>query len=155
MRGEASVKPDKTQASADALLLLENQLCFPLYAAARKITGLYTPLLKPLGLTYTQYLVFLVLWEKDGISIGELGGRLFLDSGTLTPLIRKLEARGLIERRRSREDERIVLISLTEEGRALREKARKIPVKIASCVPLSPEDAADFYRLLYRILEAD
>ncbi len=133
-------------------LLLKNQLCFPLYAAARQVTGLYAPLLKPLGLTYTQYLVFLVLWETDGLKVSELGERLFLDSGTLTPLLKKLSDRGLIERRRREDDERVVEIFLTEEGRALRAKAEGIPSAVSACLPLSGPDAAELYRILYGIL---
>ena len=93
---------------------LANQLCFPLYAAARNVTGLYTPWLKPLGLTYTQYIVFLVLWEEDGISVTEIGEKLMLDNGTLSPLLKKMEKAGYINRRRSSDDERVVVITLTE-----------------------------------------
>ena len=110
---------------------LANQLCFPIYAAARNVTGLYTPWLKPLGLTYTQYIVFLVLWEKDGVSVTEIGERLMLDNGTLSPLLKKMEQAGYIERRRSREDERVVVVTLTEAGRALQEKAKDVPAKVA------------------------
>ena len=134
-------------------LLLKNQLCFPLYAAARQVTGLYTPLLKPLGLTYTQYLVFLVLWEEDGLKVGDLGGRLLLDSGTLTPLLKKLEEKGLLTRRRCEEDERVVRVFLTDEGRALRAKALTIPASVGSCVSLSEADARDLYRILYTLLK--
>ncbi len=134
-------------------LLLKNQLCFPLYAAARQVTGLYAPLLKPLGLTYTQYLVFLVLWEEDGLKVGDLGGRLLLDSGTLTPLLKKLEEKGLLTRRRCEEDERVVRVFLTEEGRALRAKALTIPASVGSCVSLSEADARDLYRILYTLLK--
>ena len=134
-------------------LLLKNQLCFPLYAAARQVTGLYAPLLKPLGLTYTQYLVFLVLWEEDGLKVGDLGGRLLLDSGTLTPLLKKLEEKGLLTRRRCEEDERVVRVFLTDEGRALRAKALTIPASVGSCVSLSEADARDLYRILYTLLQ--
>jgi DNA-binding MarR family transcriptional regulator len=134
-------------------LLLKNQLCFPLYAAARQVTGLYAPLLKPLGLTYTPYLVFLVLWEEDGLKVGDLGGRLFLDSGTLTPLLKKLEEKGLLTRRRCEEDERVVRVFLTDEGRALRAKALTIPASVGSCVSLSEADARDLYRILYTLLK--
>ncbi len=134
-------------------LLLKNQLCFPLYAAARQVTGLYAPLLKPLGLTYTQYLVFLVLWEEDGLKVGDLGGRLLLDSGTLTPLLKKLEEKGLLTRRRCEEDERVVRVFLTDEGRALRGKAITIPASVGSCVSLSEADARDLYRILYTLLK--
>ena len=134
-------------------LLLKNQLCFPLYAAARQVTGLYAPFLKPLGLTYTQYLVFLVLWEEDGLKVGDLGGRLLLDSGTLTPLLKKLEEKGLLTRRRCEEDERVVRVFLTDEGRALRAKALTIPASVGSCVSLSEADARDLYRILYTLLK--
>ena len=132
---------------------LANQLCFPLYAAARNVTGLYTPWLKPLGLTYTQYIVFLVLWENDGIPVSEIGERLMLDNGTLSPLLKKLEQAGYVERRRSAEDDRVVLISLTEEGKALQERAKEIPQKVAECVDLPREKAQMLYALLYELLE--
>ena len=132
---------------------LSNQLCFPLYAAARNVTGLYTPWLKPLGLTYTQYIVFLVLWEKDALTVGEIGERLMLDNGTLSPLLKKMEQAGYVERRRSREDERVVVITLTEAGRDLQEKAKDIPVQVAGCIDLSPEKAQTLYALLYELLE--
>ena len=137
----------------NAALKLENQLCFPLYAAARQVTNLYTPYLKPLGLTYTQYIVFLVLWEKDGIPIGEICEKLMLDNGTLTPLLKKLQQQGYIERERSKEDDRVVVISLTEEGQALREKAKEIPLKVGKCINLPPEKAQTLYTLLYEMLE--
>ena len=131
---------------------LKNQLCFPLYAAARNVTNLYTPLLQPLGLTYTQYLVFLVLWERDGITVGELGEKLMLDNGTLSPLLKKLQQAGLIERRRSAGDERVVLIILTQQGRDLQLRAKDIPLKAANCVDLPPEKARALYTLLYELL---
>ena len=132
---------------------LANQLCFPLYAAARNVTGLYTPWLKPLGLTYTQYIVFLVLWEKDGVSVTEIGEKLMLDNGTLSPLLKKLEQAGYVERRRCREDDRVVEIVLTDAGRALQEKAKDIPGKVASCIDLPLEKAQMLYTLLYELLE--
>jgi DNA-binding MarR family transcriptional regulator len=132
---------------------LANQLCFPLYAAARNVTALYTPYLKPLGLTYTQYIVFLVLWEKDGLTVGEIGDTLMLDNGTLSPLLKKMEQAGYIERQRSREDERVVVITLTEEGRALQEKAKDVPGRVAQCIDLPPEKAQQLYELLYELLE--
>jgi len=131
---------------------LANQLCFPLYAAARNVTGLYTPWLKPLGLTYTQYIVLLVLWEKDGVSVTEIGERLMLDNGTLSPLLKKLEHAGYITRQRSQEDERVVVIRLTEDGRALQERARDVPMKVASCIDLPTEKAQTLYALLYELL---
>ena len=134
-------------------LKLENQLCFPLYAAARAVVGKYGPLLKDLGLTYTQYIVMMVLWENDGVSVRSLGEKLHLDSGTLTPLLKKLENIGYVTRNRSEEDERVVLVSLTDTGRGLKEKAAEVPGEVASCVPLTPEEAAALYGLLYKIID--
>ncbi len=133
---------------------LENQLCFPLYAASRNITNLYTPLLKPLGLTYTQYLVFLVLWEQDGIPVGEICEKLRLDNGTLSPLLKKMQQAGYIEKVRSKDDDRVVLISLTNEGRQLQEKASQVPQKLGSCIRISPEKAKALYDILYEILDS-
>ncbi len=132
---------------------LSNQLCFPLYAASRNVISLYTPWLKPLGLTYTQYIVLLALWEKDGVAVGELCQRLMLDSGTLSPLLKKMQQAGWVERKRSPEDDRVVVITLTEEGRALQEKAKDVPAKVAGCVTLAPEKAQALYGLLYELLE--
>ncbi len=132
---------------------LKNQLCFPLYAAARNVTSLYTPCLKPLGLTYTQYLVFLVLWEQDGISVSEIGEKLMLDNGTLSPLLKKMEQAGYVQRSRCREDDRIVEIRLTDEGRALQEKASHVPEEVAGCINLPPEKAKMLYDLLYELLD--
>ena len=136
-------------------LRLDQQLCFPLYAAARKVTGQYTPYFKELGLTYTQYIVFMVLWEKDEVTVGDICRRLYLDSGTLTPLLKKMEEKGWLQRTRSREDERIVIVTLTEEGRNMKERCQSIPASISKCIHLSPEDAAALYRILYQILEED
>ncbi|MBQ9912083.1 MAG: MarR family transcriptional regulator [Firmicutes bacterium] len=132
---------------------LDNQLCFPLYAAARNVVSLYTPYLKPLGLTYTQYIVFLVLWEKDGITVGEICSKLMLDSGTLSPLLKKMEQSGFIERKRSRDDDRVVVISLTSEGRALQNKAKEVPEKVARCIDLPAEKAQILYTLLNELLD--
>ena len=132
---------------------LANQLCFPLYAASRNVISLYTPYLKSLGLTYTQYIVFLVLWEKDGITVGEICEKLMLDNGTLSPLLKKMEQAGLVIRQRSREDERVVEIMLTDEGRALQEKAKEIPQKVAGCIDLQEEKARQLYKLLYELLK--
>ena len=134
---------------------LANQMCFPLYAAARNVTNLYTPWLKPLGLTYTQYLVFLVLWEKDGVSVSEIGAKLMLDNGTLSPLLKKMEQAGYVERRRCREDDRVVEITLTEKGRSLQEQAKDIPQQVGKCVKLEPEKAKQLYSLLYELLKAN
>ena len=128
-------------------------ICIKQKAAARQVTGLYTPVLRPLGLTYTQYIVFLVLWEKDGLAVGEIGEKLMLDNGTLSPLLKKMEQAGYVERQRSSEDERVVVITLTEAGRALREKAKDIPAKVAGCIDLPPEKAQTLYSLLYEYLD--
>lgn len=131
---------------------LSNQMCFPLYAASRSVTSLYTPYLKPLGLTYTQYLVLLVLWERDGISVSEICDELMLDSGTLSPLLKKLQQAGYIQKERSTSDDRIVIITLTEEGRALQERAKDVPRNVAQCIDLPPEKARMLYELLYELL---
>jgi DNA-binding MarR family transcriptional regulator len=135
-------------------LKLENQLCFPLYACARKITNLYTPVLKPLGLTYTQYIVFMVLWEKEKVSVGELGKELHLDAGTLTPLLKNLEKEGYVTRERMKEDERVTLVCITEKGDALKEACKDIPAKVGSaCSALNPKDAKELYRILHQLLD--
>jgi DNA-binding MarR family transcriptional regulator len=135
-------------------LKLENQLCFPLYAAAREVVKKYTPFLKPLNLTYTQYITMMVLWEKRKISVKQIGEALFLDSGTLTPLLKRLETLGLITRKRDASDERNVVASITEEGMALRKRALKIPKQMAECLTLSGEDVQNLYTILYRILDS-
>ena len=132
---------------------LEHQLCFPIYAAARAITSLYTPYLRPLGLTYTQYILFLVLWEKDGLTVGEICKRLLLDSGTLSPVLKKLRSQGYIDKQQSETDERSFIIKLTEQGRALQEQAKEIPLQVGSCVHLSPDHAKQLYDLLYQLLD--
>ena len=132
---------------------LANQLCFPLYAASRNVISLYTPWLKPLGLTYTQYIVFLVLWEKDGITVGEICDKLMLDNGTLSPLLKKMQQAGYVERKRSDADDRVVVITLTEEGRALQEKAKDVPGKVAGCIDLPLEKTQQLYSLLYELLD--
>ncbi len=132
---------------------LANQLCFPLYAASRNVISLYTPWLKPLGLTYTQYIVFLVLWEKDGITVGEICDKLMLDNGTLSPLLKKMRQAGYVERKRSDADDRVVVITLSEEGKALQEKAKDVPGKVAGCIDLPLEKAQQLYSLLYELLD--
>ena len=134
-------------------LLLKNQLCFPMYACGRKIVAAYTPYLKPLGLTYTQYVVFMVLWEKGELTVTDLGKALSLDSGTLTPVLKKLEANGYVKRRRSSDDERSVLASPTDKGWDLQEKLSSVPQEIGSCVKLTPEEARLLYGLLYKIID--
>jgi DNA-binding MarR family transcriptional regulator len=118
------------QSAGDLPLLLANQLCFAVYSTAHAFNRFYKPLLDKLGLTYPQYLVMLVLWEEDGVPVKEIGERLFLDSGTLTPLLKRLEAAGLLKRTRSKEDERQVIVALTAQGEALKEKARSLPLSI-------------------------
>lgn len=120
----------RATASPDTWLALDRQLCFALYSASLAMTKAYKPLLDPLGLTYPQYLVMLVLWERDGVPVKDIGERLYLDSGTLTPLLKRLEQAGLIKRTRSSEDERQVLIDLTSQGQALKDKARAVPSSI-------------------------
>lgn len=121
----------KVAAPGDDPLLLDRQVCFPLYAATNLLNRLYGPVLKPLGLTYPQYLVMLVLWEEEPQTVGSLGARLYLDSGTLTPLLKRMEGAGLITRSRDPEDERRVVIGLTERGKALRAEALHVPGTIA------------------------
>ncbi|WP_037344034.1 MarR family transcriptional regulator [Ruminococcus sp. FC2018] len=133
-------------------LRLENQLCFPLYACARQIVKQYTPYLKPLGLTYTQYILMMVLWEGGSPTMGELGRRLFLDSGTLTPMLKKLEKQGYLKRKREKKDERVVRISLTQQGWDLREAVKDVPACVAHCVNLSIEELESIYGILYKML---
>lgn len=133
-------------------LKLENEICFPLYACSREIIRQYKPLLDKLDLTYTQYITMMVLWERTSINVKALGELLYLDSGTLTPLLKKLEAKGLVDRRRSETDERNLIITLTEEGVALREKAIAVPEEIAKVTNLTAEEAAMLYCLLYKAL---
>ena len=135
------------------LMKLDNQICFPLYEAARYVTGLDTPYLKERGLTYTQYITFLVLWEKDGISVSEIGSRLMLDNGTLSPMLKKMEQAGYIERKRSSDDDRVVIVSLTKKGRELQDKAKEIPMKVGGCIDLPPEKAIQLHGLLHELLE--
>ena len=133
-------------------LKLENQLCFPLYAAARSIVKKYNPVLEKIDLTYTQYIVMMVLWEHRTISARELGKKLFLDSGTLTPVLKSLEKKGFVSRQRSAEDERVLLVTVTSEGLSLREKAAEVPKQIAECIRMDAGEAMQLYALLYKIL---
>ena len=134
-------------------LRLENQLCFPLYAGAKEVVRMYTPLLNEIGLTYTQYIAMMVLWQEKALTVKALGRRLFLDAGTLSPLIKKLEQKGYVTRKRDEEDERSVILTLTQSGAQLKARAEEIPAKIASCVPLTGEEAGTLYALLYKILD--
>ena len=133
-------------------LKLENQLCFPLYACSREIVKKYHPHLENIGLTYTQYIVMMVMWADRKISVKQLGEKLYLDSGTLTPVLKSLEGKGFVTRARSVEDERVLIVELTPEGEQLKEQAVEVPPKIACCVSLSPEEAAELHRLLYKVL---
>lgn len=133
-------------------LKLENQLCFPLYACSKEIVKKYKPFLEKLDLTYTQYIAMMVMWEQKEINVKKLGEYLYLDSGTLTPVLKKLETKGLIGRTRSKEDERNLIISITEQGEELKKEAITIPLEVRKCVELSAADAKDLYRLLYKML---
>ena len=133
-------------------LKISNQLCFPLYAAAKEAVRRYKPFLDEIDLTYTQYITMMILWEQGESNVKDLGECLYLDSGTLTPLLKKLETKGLLERRRKEEDERNVVVSLTKEGWALREKAAQIPSRMGACANLSPDESAALYGLLYKLL---
>ena len=135
------------------MLKLENQLCFPLYACAKEVVRRYMPLLEPLGLTYTQYLAMMVMWEHKSISVKDMSKLLYLDSGTLTPMLKKMEKAGLISRRRSEKDERMVIVSITERGEALQEKAAEIPSKMAECVTLDNDEAMQLYILLHKLMK--
>lgn len=134
-------------------LKLENQLCFPMYACAKEIMRRYTPLLEPFGLTYTQYIAMMVLWEHKTITVKNLGKALFLDSGTLTPMLKKMEQCGWLCRARSKEDERMVIISITRKGEELHDKVAEVPIKMASCVKLENEDAMQLYALLNKMMK--
>lgn len=133
-------------------LKLENQLCFPLYACAKEVVRGYTPLLAPLGLTYTQYVAMMVLWEHRSIGVKEMGELLWLDSGTLTPMLKKMEQQGWLTRERSKEDERRVTITITPEGEELQQRAAEVPLRMAQCVKLESEEAIELYRLLNKLL---
>ncbi len=134
-------------------LKLDNQLCFPLYAVSKEIVRKYKPFLDEVDLTYTQYIVMMVVWEDERVSVKEMGKKLFLDSGTLTPVLKTLEKKGLIERTRSKEDERNLIVTLTPSGKALKDKAVDIPAKMGGCLNISPEDAMELHNILHRIME--
>ena len=134
-------------------LKLENQLCFPLYAVAKEVVRKYKPYLDELDLTYTQYITMMVLWENESMNVKELGSKLYLDSGTLTPLLKKLENKGYITRTRCKEDERNLIISITEKGDSLKEKAAGIPKEMTSkYVDLTVEEIETIYHSLYKLL---
>lgn len=133
-------------------LKLQNQLCFPLYVIAKEITGLYRPFLDELDITYPQYLVMMVLWENDGLSVNHIGEKLYLDSGTLTPLLKRLETKGFIMRKRKKEDERVVEVFISETGKALKAKACEIPEKIYKKIDISEQDWIDLKTSVLKIL---
>ena len=134
-------------------LKLENQLCFPLYAASKEIIKNYGPLLKKLDLTYTQYITLMVLWDSKRICVKDLGKKLFLDSGTLSPVLKSLEKKGYVMRERGKDDERMLFVSITADGEALKNDAVKIPEALAKCVNLTPEESVTLYTLLYKLLK--
>lgn len=136
-------------------LKLRSQLCFPLYACSKEIIRRYKPFLDQVDLTYTQYIAMMALWEDGSMNVRELGNRLFLDSGTLTPVLKKLESKGYLKRCRSKEDERNLIVSVTDKGWKLREESLSIPQSMSSCVNLAPEESAVLYKLLYKILGVD
>jgi DNA-binding MarR family transcriptional regulator len=140
----------KQAADSGDYLLLDNQLCFALYSTSLLMTKVYKPLLSKLGLTYPQYLAMLVLWERDGMTVGEISTRLLTDPGSLTPLLKRLESIGLLSRTRSKEDERVVIVNLTEQGRRLREDAEQVPGCVSGALALEPPELSS---LQARLLE--
>lgn len=134
------------------VLKLENQLCFPLYACAKEIVRKYKPILDELDLTYTQYITMMVMWDKKELNVKELGENIYLDSGTLTPVLKKLEAKGYVKRIRSKDDERILLVILTEKGENLKQHALSIPDKIGQCIDLESDDIITLRQLLNKML---
>lgn len=143
---------ESTASPADDVLRLDRQLCFPLYAASNILTRAYRPLLDGLGLTYPQYLVLLVLWERAPRAVGEIGQQLFLDTGTLTPLLKRMEAADLVHRQRDPEDERRVIISLTARGEALRAQARAIPGQMAATPCLTLDEAQKLHETVWKLI---
>lgn len=133
-------------------LKLEYQLCFPLYVCSKEIIKKYKPYLDEINLTYTQYITMMVLWEYEKINVKTLGEKLFLDSGTLTPLLKKLESKGYIRKERFSKDERNVLVSITEKGKDLKVKAKNIPLKVSKCLNMEEKDSLELYKILYKIL---
>jgi DNA-binding MarR family transcriptional regulator len=133
-------------------LKLENQICFPLYACAKGVVAKYKPFLDEIGLTYTQYIAMMVLWERKSVNVKTLGESLYLDSGTLTPLLKKLEEKQFVSRERSSEDERSIVVTVTPEGERLRKQAEKIPEQIAKCIDIPADDAIKLYKILHRVM---
>lgn len=132
---------------------LENQLCFPLYAASREVIKRYTPYLQKIDLTYTQYVAMMVLWADKKTTVKDLGEKLFLDSGTLTPLLKSLETKGLVTRSRSKDDERVLIVEITNKGEALKDEAIGIPKAMMGCMQLTEDEATTLYKLLYKLLK--
>lgn len=135
-----------------AAIRLKNQMCFPLYACSKEIVRRYKPYLDQIDLTYTQYIVMMVLWEENDITVSELGKKLYLDSGTLTPVLKKLEQKKLLTRTRMKNDERVVCISVTDKGNALKEEALEIPAKMSNCLKLDKKEAEFLYSILHKML---
>lgn len=133
-------------------LRLKNQLCFPLYAASREIMRKYTPILKKLNLTYTQYIVMMVMWEHKSLKVGEISKQLYLDTGTLSPLLKSMEEKGLLQRMRDKNDERVVTITITPAGEALQDRALSVPEEMGKCMSLTPEEAKSLYGILYKLI---
>ena len=133
-------------------LKLDNQLCFPLYACAKEIVKAYKPYLDELDLTYTQYITMMVMWEHRKMRVKDVGERLFLDSSTMTPLFKRLEEKGYVTRRRSTEDERDLIVTITPDGEALKEKAVTVPERLSACVSMDPQKARALYTLLYEVI---
>ena len=133
-------------------LKLENQICFPLYACSKEVVKAYKPYLDELDLTYTQYITMMVMWERKELLVKQIGEYLYLDSGTLTPVLKKLEDKGLVKRNRSKEDERDVIITITKEGEALKERALSVPERLRACIKFGDEDAGKLYELLKKLL---
>ena len=136
-------------------LKLENQICFPLYACAKEVVRKYKPYLDRLDLTYTQYIAMMVMWEKKELNVKELGECLYLDSGTLTPVLKKLEAKGYVMRNRSKTDERNLIVTITKDGEALKEQAVEIPSQMGKCIPLEPEEALQLHSILHKLLQCE
>ena len=153
---DSTEKKDKVSDGAEGrydCIKLENQLCFPLYVCSKEIVRRYKPFLDEMGITYTQYIAMMVLWERGSVTVSRLGECLYLDSGTLTPVLKTLEAKGLVVRKRSAEDERSVIVEATEAGMALREQAVTVPPRMGACVNLSQEDAMELYRILHLLID--
>lgn len=134
------------------ILNIDNQICFPLYACSKEIIKKYKPFLDKIDLTYTQYITMMVLWKEKEVNVKKLGEKLFLDSGTLTPLLKKLELKGYIKRNRAKDDERNLIITITKEGNDLKNKAKEIPMKMGKCVNITDDEAIFLYKILYKIL---